>query len=269
VAGSGCGNAATSIAYLAVYDPNGSFVTGGGWINSPAGAYRADPALIGKANFGFVSKYKRGSNIPDGNTEFQFHAGNLNFKSSSYDLGSLVIAGHKAIYNGVGTINGTGDYKFMVSAVDGDVTGGYGYDKFRIKIIDKSNNTIVYDNNLGMDDNDAPTTVLGGGSIVIHKANEKPGKSIQMTEFDLKVYPNPFTDHIYFDLQLMTDSKVRLEIYDINGSKIATVYDDIVVGYDRYRFEYVPENLNSDSGTLIYRLIIDGQQMFSGKLIRY
>ncbi len=46
--------------YVVIYDPDGGFVTGGGWINSPAGAYAADPTLTGKANFGFVSKYKNG-----------------------------------------------------------------------------------------------------------------------------------------------------------------------------------------------------------------
>jgi hypothetical protein len=107
VAGSGC---ATSLAYLPVYDPNGSFVTGGGWINSPAGAYVADPGLTGKANFGFVSKYKKGTNVPDGNTEFQFQAGNLNFASNSYNAGSLVVAGSQAIFKGVGKINGAGNY---------------------------------------------------------------------------------------------------------------------------------------------------------------
>jgi hypothetical protein len=265
VAGSGCGDAATSVAYLAVYDPTGGFITGGGWINSPAGAYFADPALTGKANFGFVSKYKKGSNVPDGNTEFQFHEGNLSFNSSSYDLGSLVIGGFKAIYKGAGTINGTGSYRFMVSAVDGDVSGGGGYDKFRIKIWNKTDNSIVYDNSPGRDENDVPLTALGGGSIVIHKADEKTSSLIQTPEFGLNVYPNPFTDHIYFELQLMTDSQVLLEIYDINGSKIATVYDDEVVAYDHYRFEYAPENL--DRGILSYRLIVDGQQMYNGKLI--
>src|SRR5919106_2593428 len=33
---------------------------GGGWINSPARAYRADPTMMGRANFGFASKYKKG-----------------------------------------------------------------------------------------------------------------------------------------------------------------------------------------------------------------
>ena len=265
IAGSGCGNAATSIAYLAIYDPNGGFVTGGGWINSPSGAYHADPALTGKANFEFVSKYKKGSNVPDGNTKFKFPAGNLNFNSSSYDLGSLVIGEFKAIYKGTGTINGTGSYRFMVSAVDGDVSGGDGYDMFRIKIWNKTDNSIVYDNNPGRDENDVPLTTLDGGSIVLHKANGKKSNLFQTPEFGLNVYPNPFTDNIYFELQLMTDSKVLLEIVDIKGSKIATVFDDLVVAYDLYRFEYAPENLYR--GLLSYRLIVDGQQMFSGILI--
>jgi MBG domain (YGX type)/Ig-like domain CHU_C associated len=271
-AGSGCGNAATSIAYLAVYDPSGGFVTGGGWINSPYGAL-VGTNLTGKANFGFVSKYKKGSNVPDGNTEFQFHEGNLNFSSSSYDLGSLVIAGNRAIYKGVGTINGAGSYSFMVSAVDGDVAGGVGNDKFRIKIWNKTYGAIVYDNNLGKDENDVPSTVLGGGSIVIHRADDKTTKSIQMaetnkstemTEFGVKAYPNPFTDKLYFDLQLKTDSKVRLEIFDINGTKLATVYDDNVAASDRYLFEYIPVNLTS--GLLIYRLTLNGQ-VFAGKVV--
>ncbi|MBI2784295.1 MAG: tandem-95 repeat protein, partial [Gammaproteobacteria bacterium] len=41
--------------FVVVYDPNAGFVTGGGWINSPVGAYKANPSLTGKANFGFVS----------------------------------------------------------------------------------------------------------------------------------------------------------------------------------------------------------------------
>jgi hypothetical protein len=51
----------TATAYIVVYDPNGGFVTGGGWINSEAGFYRLDPAAAGKANFGFVSKYQPAS----------------------------------------------------------------------------------------------------------------------------------------------------------------------------------------------------------------
>ncbi len=49
---------------LAVYDSEGGFVTGGGWTNSPPGAYDPDSTLTDKATFGFVSKYKKGANVP-------------------------------------------------------------------------------------------------------------------------------------------------------------------------------------------------------------
>ncbi|MDX1409207.1 MAG: PKD domain-containing protein, partial [Saprospiraceae bacterium] len=51
---------AEAIQFIVVYDSNEGFVTGGGWIDSPVGAFMSDPLLTGKANFGFVSKYKKG-----------------------------------------------------------------------------------------------------------------------------------------------------------------------------------------------------------------
>lgn len=152
--------------YIVVYDPNAGFVTGGGWLNSPEGASAANPELTGKAKFGFVSKYQKGSNAPTGQIEFQFKE--INFRSTSYEW--LVIAGSKAQFKGIGTINGSGNYGFMLIAIDGQVNGGGGDDKFRIKIWDKNNNdAIVYDNLFGADDTADPATVVGGGSVVIHK----------------------------------------------------------------------------------------------------
>ena len=117
--------------------------------------------MTGKATFGFVSKYQKGASMPNGNTEFQFHVTNMNFKSISYDW--LVIAGTKAQYKGTGTINGTGEYKFILTAIDGTL------DKFRIKIWDKVTGNIIYDNMLGVEETADPTTIIQGGSIVIHK----------------------------------------------------------------------------------------------------
>ena len=154
--------------FIVVYDPNGGFVTGGGWIDSPAGAYTADPSLAGKATFGFVAKYQKGANVPDGNTQFQFHAGGLNFKSTSYEW--LVVAGAHAKYKGVGTINGSGNYGFMLTATDGQINGGGGVDTFRIKIWDRDNgDAVVYDNQMSEGDDSNAGTVLGGGSISIKK----------------------------------------------------------------------------------------------------
>ena len=154
--------------YVVIYDPSAGFVTGGGWIIAQPGSYPADPTLTGKATFGFVSKYKKGQNQPEGNTEFQFHAAGMNFHSHTYEW--LVVAGSKAMYKGVGTINGAGNYGFKITAIDGQKNGGGGIDKFRMKIWDLDNNdAIVFDNNLGLSDDENPVTALSGGQITIHK----------------------------------------------------------------------------------------------------
>ena len=58
----------------------------------------------------------------------------------------------------------------MLTAIDGQANGGGGEDKFRMRIWDKADNdALVYDNQMDAADGAAPTTVLGGGSIVIHK----------------------------------------------------------------------------------------------------
>ncbi|WP_185748813.1 PKD domain-containing protein [Humibacillus xanthopallidus] len=152
----------TALVPVVVYDPAGGFVTGGGRITSPTGAFTPDASLAGKATFGFVSRYQKGATIPSGNTEFVFHAAGLSFHSSSYDW--LVISGAQAQYKGVGEVTGlgatdNGSYKFILTAVDGGRLGGTAPDTFRIKIF--RDDTVLYDN--------GPGTPLEGGSIIVHK----------------------------------------------------------------------------------------------------
>jgi hypothetical protein len=160
------GGVATASLLVAVYDSSAGFVTGGGWIDSLPGAYTTTPLLAGKADFGFVSKYQKGAEVPTGQTEFQFRVADLNFHSTIYQW--LVVAGARAQFKGDGTINGIGDYRFFLTAIDGDIQGGGDSDKFRIRIWDKATDAVIYDNQLGADDGADPTTVIGGGSIVIH-----------------------------------------------------------------------------------------------------
>ncbi len=161
----------STFQYFVVYDPNAGFVTGGGWIDSPAGAYVADPTLTGKAGFGFVAKYKKGTTVPDGQTQFEFKTGDLKFHSTSYEW--LVVAGANAKFKGEGTINGQGQYGFMLTATDGQAKGGGKTDTFRIKIWDKTGGVdggVVYDNKFGTADDSNAGTALGGGSIVVHNS---------------------------------------------------------------------------------------------------
>jgi hypothetical protein len=89
----------------------------------------------------------------------------LDFKSRSIEW--LMVSGARAQYRGVGTINGAGNYGFMLTAIDGHVKDGGGLDKFRMKIWEIATGNIVYDNQMGKDDTGNDATELGGGSIQI------------------------------------------------------------------------------------------------------
>jgi uncharacterized delta-60 repeat protein len=152
-------------ALVVIYDPNGPSVSGGGWIDSPPGALVAMPATTGKANFAFVARYQDGANVPTGNTQFRFSAGDLSFQSTGYEW--LVVSGRFVVCKGAGTINGS-NYRFMLTGIDGDQPGGGGQDKLRIRIWSDSGG-LVYDNQLNAPETDAPTTPLGGGNIAFHR----------------------------------------------------------------------------------------------------
>jgi hypothetical protein len=163
------GATGSATVMVIVYDPSAGFVTGGGWIDSSAGSYPADPSLAGRATFGFVSKYKKGAAVPTGETEFWFQAGLFKFRSAAYDW--LVVSGCRAQYKGAGEVNGKAGFGFLLTAIDGDACQNKTADRFRIKVWDLATDTVVYDNRLGVpvDVDSADPQLIGGGSIVIHK----------------------------------------------------------------------------------------------------
>jgi hypothetical protein len=161
------GAAGTALSQpVVIYDPSGGFVTGGGWLTSPAGADPDNPGLTGRANFGFVSNYRNGASVPTGQTEFEFRLANLSFHSTIYEW--LVIAGARAQYKGVGQINGAGSYGLLITVIDGQVDGGGGIDKIRVKIWDTANGRVVFDSQPGAPDDANPSTAIQGGAIVVH-----------------------------------------------------------------------------------------------------
>ena len=154
-------NSAPGCTMAVVYDPSAGFVTGGGWIDSTAGAYKADETLAGKATFGFISKYQRGASVPTGTTAFEFDLAGLAFSSQSYEWLVVNQADTNAQFKGVGLINGAADpngnaYKFMLWAGDGSP------DTFRIRIWweDAAGEHEVYDN--------GTSQPIGAGNIVVH-----------------------------------------------------------------------------------------------------
>jgi len=279
-----CGATAESnYKYGVIYDPDGGFVTGGGWFYSLPGNMPTNPSAEGKANFGFNAKYKTGKNNineVDGNTEFQFSAGNFNFKSSShYDM-SLVVSGEKkATYRGVGTVNGRGSHKFMVTVIDGDAPGVNSKDKFRIKVWADNSPSIMYDNETGIDDNVDAITDLGGGSIVIHKpkGNSKAqeivtkGTPIIMQDLmpeileSLAASPNPVVSFSTVRFSVREDANVVLRVYDYSGRMIETLYSGQVKAYQNYDVDFQRRNLMS--GIYIVKLTTDKGQSYDKRII--
>ena len=144
-------------ALVVVYDPNGGYALGGGWLDAAAG----------KLTFGFNSKYHSNARNPKGEVQLTFGAG-MNFDANSLDY--LTISGARAQVSGFGKLNGDGPYNFILTMIDGQTEGGGGVDRIRVKIWHKVTGDVVYDTQPGASDAADPTTPVGtGSSIVLQK----------------------------------------------------------------------------------------------------
>jgi hypothetical protein len=178
--------------YLVVYDPDGGFVTGGGWIDSPADWCPFSDELChqaeGKSTFSFTAEYKQGATVPTGNTQFQLNAGDLSFHWGSYHWLVVDAGGSLAVLRGFGRLNGElspdGDpYMFRLSVGDGSpdtfsvsiedhyVHFGWYYD-FEAEIWREGwhgHTDTVYRQPYGT----LLPQPIGGSSIVVHAAEDK------------------------------------------------------------------------------------------------
>lgn len=143
-----------------VYDPSGDFLTGGGWVMSPIGAYSISTTMTGKLSFNLAARYESGLRTPTGSVDVKLNVGKLDFQSTSLDW--MVVANGTARVQGRGTMNGVGDYVFTILASDGST------DAFRIRICNRGTGGVVYDSRPGEPLDATATTALGGGSIQVH-----------------------------------------------------------------------------------------------------
>jgi len=150
---------AANCVVLAVFDPSGGFVTGGGGTNSPAGADANNPTGTGPVTFGFNVKYLPHDTTPSGDVEFHYDAGNIDFKSTGFDF-LVVTSEPRAQVQGTGTINGTITCKFTIDAWSGSFQPG-NVDAYGMTIYNCNSGT-ANRYNLAT----APTTK---GSIKIHQ----------------------------------------------------------------------------------------------------
>ena len=152
-------------AEVVIYQPSGGYAAGGGWLDSPAGAYAGDPTLAGKVNYAFVSRYYKNATKSTGETELDFRLAKFRFNALNFDI--QTISGGRAKYRGSGRVNGSGGYRFLLNVLDGQTGGGTGPDKIRIKIWNKATGAVVYDTQMGAPDGAEPTMVVGEGSSIV------------------------------------------------------------------------------------------------------
>jgi hypothetical protein len=147
-------SAVTPSAILVVYNPEGGFATGGGWIIPADDGLNTHPNV--RANFGFNAKYKQDD--PTGHLEFRYSDGFIDLKSTSIE--QLVITGGKIVqFKGWASVNKVDGHWFFVKAIDNRKPGTS--DTFDIKVWAP-----------GVDPEGDPTDraggVLQGGNIVVH-----------------------------------------------------------------------------------------------------
>ena len=135
--------------------------------SAPVLFYYPTPSGFGSTNIALATY-----NI-DGSTGVGMASYDGTFDEVTEDVTAVIPAfanaGPKAQYKGIGTINGAGNFGFMMFAIDAAHTPSTDIDLFRIKIWDKdAGDAVVYDNEIGSGDDAEPSTQIGGGSIKIH-----------------------------------------------------------------------------------------------------
>lgn len=113
----------TTVMRTVVVCGSDSAIVGEGAFLSPPGAYKAGPARPSLASFTFASD--NGANL----AQVRFNVGNLAFRSGRVE--SVAVKGGRVEYRGAGTVNGSGNYRFLMTAAAGAKSAG---NRFQIRI---------------------------------------------------------------------------------------------------------------------------------------
>ena len=217
-------------AILVVYDPNGGYTYGGGYFVSPTGALVKSPSAKGDATYGFTVNYKNAT-YPKGEAQFEFKVGDFEFNALNFEY--LVISNSMSQFKGTGKIiGGQSGIGFTMTVIDGELDGT-GVDKIRMKIYNKNNATVIYDNQPGASDAALPTQAVGVNStIVINGPRSAPAKMLkpeiditrinEAKEFGIVAYPNPTANRFSLRVNGNSNEKMEMQVLDMYGRIIET-----------------------------------------------
>ena len=103
--------------------------------------------------------------------------------------------------------------------------------------------------------------------IVIEADQTTAIKDLPLTFIQVKVAPNPFVDHIRFEIQLSSDSKIELRFFDLNGRKLTEQKENLSSGNQLIEWHGDTDLNHSFTSGIYYQLKI-GKQFYSGKRIK-
>ncbi len=117
-----------------------------------------------------------------------------------------------------------------------------------------------FSTNASMDANTSENTLIGNCGAQ-KKSDDVP---MERGISAVKAYPNPFSNATTIAFHLRDDDFVTLEIFNLIGAKVATLYNGPVKGGTTYKRSFNPTNLAI--GSYIYRLTSNNQGSYYDKL---
>ncbi|HPE76291.1 MAG TPA: T9SS type A sorting domain-containing protein, partial [Draconibacterium sp.] len=85
-----------------------------------------------------------------------------------------------------------------------------------------------------------------------------------LKDADLKVYPNPFSEKLRFEFVSPESVNARIDLYDMTGRMVKTIFEAPVEAGVSYEAEFRPESIIS--GIYIYRVTL-GEAIYNGKVV--
>ncbi len=91
-----------------------------------------------------------------------------------------------------------------------------------------------------------------------------PEVQTEVIASQFNAYPNPFTDRLRIEFVPAQDADARIDMYDMTGRLVQTVFNQKVEAGVQYRAEFKP--VAEVGGSYLYRLVL-GNAVKTGKVI--
>ncbi len=162
-----------------------------------------------------------------------------------------------------------GNSPITVKMTDEDLsTDTIKYDKIAVTYFNAAGG-IWYSNNWNTNIQKTDMQVIYNGFIdVSGTGSTNKTKSAEITtiasQTELMVYPNPFSDRLRFEFVSPVDADARIDLFDVTGRIVQTVFKNPVRAGVSNQADFVPNS--TVNGVYFYRMTL-GQEVFNGKVV--